>query len=149
MTDFVNSVGFQEAMAYAAKRKVVLPEDYYGKLIGLQRAQSVSIAGLAALEQIRFVVDKLADVLEKGGTFKSFQDAVRAGGIDVNLPTHRLENIFRTNIQAAYSRGRWEQQMRARGVYLASLGFECSFTSFAHTEADYDATLKAAKELSL
>jgi hypothetical protein len=65
MTDFVNSVGFQEAMAYAAKRKVVLPEDYYGKLIGLQRAQSVSIAGLAALEQIRFVVDKLADVLEK------------------------------------------------------------------------------------
>ena len=65
MTDFVNSVGFQEAMAYAAKRKVVLPEDYYGKLIGLQRSQSVSIAGLAALEQIRFVMDKLADVLEK------------------------------------------------------------------------------------
>ena len=115
MTDFVNGVDFQEAMAYAAKRKVVLPEDYYGKLIGLQRAQAVSVAGLASLEQIRFVVDKLADVLEKGGTFKSFQDAVRAGGVDVNLPTHRLENIFRTNIQAAYSRGRWEQQMRARG----------------------------------
>ena len=60
MTDFVNSVGFQEAMDYAARRKVVLPEDYYGKLIGLQRSQAVSIAGLAALEQIRFVVDKLA-----------------------------------------------------------------------------------------
>ena len=138
MTDFVNSVGFQEAMAYAAKRKVVLPEDYYGKLIGLQRAQSVSIAGLAALEQIRFVVDKLADVLEKGGTFKSFQDAVRAGGLDVNLPAHRLENIFRTNIQAAYSRGRWEQQMRARGSrpYLMYDAINDSRTRPAHAAMD-------------
>jgi SPP1 gp7 family putative phage head morphogenesis protein len=138
MTDFVNSVGFQEAMAYAAKRKVVLPEDYYGKLIGLQRAQSVSIAGLAALEQIRFVVDKLADVLEKGGTFKSFQDAVRAGGIDVNLPTHRLENIFRTNIQAAYSRGRWEQQMRVRDSrpYLMYDAINDSRTRPAHAAMD-------------
>ncbi len=138
MTNFVDSVGFQEAMAYAAKRKVVLPEDYYGKLIGLQRSQSVSIAGLAALEQIRFVVDKLADVLEKGGTFKSFQDAVRAGGLDVNLPTHRLENIFRTNIQAAYSRGRWEQQMRARGSrpYLMYDAINDSRTRPAHHAMD-------------
>ena len=138
MTNFVNSVGFQEAMAYAAKRKVVLPEDYYGKLIGLQRAQAVSVAGLASLEQIRFVVDKLADVLEKGGTFKSFQDAVRAGGVDVNLPTHRLENIFRTNIQAAYSRGRWEQQMRARGSrpYLMYDAINDSRTRPAHAAMD-------------
>ncbi len=125
-------------MAYAASRKVVLPEDYYSKLIGLQRSQSVSIAGLAALEQIRFVVDKLADVLEKGGTFKSFQDAVRAGGLDVNLPTHRLENIFRTNIQAAYSRGRWEQQMRARGSrpYLMYDAINDSRTRPAHHAMD-------------
>lgn len=138
MTDFVNSVGFQEAMAYAAKRKVVLPEDYYGKLIGIQRSQSVSIAGLAALEQIRFIVDKLSDVLEKGGTFKTFQDAVRSGGLDVALPTHRLENIFRTNIQAAYSRGRWEQQMRARGTrpYLMYDAINDSRTRPAHHAMD-------------
>ena len=138
MTDFVNSVGFQEAMDYAARRKVVLPEDYYGKLIGLQRSQAVSIAGLAALEQIRFVVDKLADALEKGGTFKSFQEAVRAGGLDVNLPAHRLENIFRTNIQAAYSRGRWEQQMRARGSrpYLMYDAINDSRTRPAHHAMD-------------
>ena len=138
MTDFVKGVGFQEAMAYAAERKVVLPEDYYGKLIGLQRSQSVSIAGLAALEQIRFIVDKLADVLEKGGTFKSFQDAVRAGSLDVNLPTYRLENIFRTNIQAAYSRGRWEQQTRSRGSrpYLMYDAINDSRTRPAHHAMD-------------
>jgi SPP1 gp7 family putative phage head morphogenesis protein len=100
--------------------------------------ENPTIAGLAALEQIRFVVDKLADVLEKGGTFKSFQDAVRAGGIDVNLPTHRLENIFRTNIQAAYSRGRWEQQMRARGSrpYLMYDAINDSRTRPAHAAMD-------------
>ncbi len=138
MTDFVNSVGFKEAMEYAASRKVVLPDDYYGKLVGIQRAQSVSVAGLAALEQIRFVIDKLADVLEKGGTFKSFQDAVRVGGLDINLPTHRLENIFRTNIQAAYSRGRWEQQTRSRGTrpYLMYDAINDSRTRPAHAAMD-------------
>ncbi len=138
MTDFVNSVGFKEAMEYAASRKVVLPDDYYGKLVGIQRAQSVSVAGLAALEQIRFVIDKLADVLEKGGTFKSFQDSVREGGLDINLPTHRLENIFRTNIQAAYSRGRWEQQTRARGTrpYLMYDAINDSRTRPAHAAMD-------------
>ena len=41
------------------------------------------------------------------------------------------------------------KQMREQGVYLASLGFECSFTSFAHSEADYELTLKAAKNVKL
>jgi glutamate-1-semialdehyde 2,1-aminomutase len=39
------------------------------------------------------------------------------------------------------------KQMRAQGVYLASLGFECSFTSFAHSEADFEQTLAAARKL--
>ncbi len=39
------------------------------------------------------------------------------------------------------------KQMRDQGVYLASLGYECAFTSFAHTPADYEATLKAAKNV--
>jgi len=41
------------------------------------------------------------------------------------------------------------KQMREQGVYLASLGFECSFTSFAHTQADFELTLDAAKKLVL
>jgi len=38
------------------------------------------------------------------------------------------------------------RQMRDQGVYLASLGFECSFTSFAHSRDDFEKTLAAAKK---
>ena len=39
------------------------------------------------------------------------------------------------------------QQMLANGVYLAPAGFECAFTSFAHTDEDFDATLEAARKV--
>jgi len=39
------------------------------------------------------------------------------------------------------------RQMRDHGVYLAPLGFECSFTSFAHSQADFEKTLAAAKKV--
>lgn len=112
MTEFTKGFGFKEAVSYANARNVVLPDEYYGKLVGLQRSQAVSIAGQSSLEQIKFIIDQVSAVIDKGGTFKDFQKAVRAGGIDTNLPTYRLDNIFRTNVQAAYSRGRYGQQMK-------------------------------------
>ena len=103
---------FQEAVDYAASRDVVLPDVYYGKLAGVQRSQSVSIAGLASLEQIKAIIDLVRDVMDAGGTFADFQKQVKAGQLTTTLSRARLDNIFRTNIQAAYSRGRYEQQMR-------------------------------------
>ena len=38
-------------------------------------------------------------------------------------------------------------QMREQGIYLAPSGFECTFTSFAHTEEDYRSTLEAAEKV--
>lgn len=103
---------FQEAVDYAASRDVVLPDVYYGKMAGVQRSQSVSIAGLASLEQIKGIIDLVRAVLDGGGTFADFQRKVKAGELAVALSTARLDNIFRTNVQAAYSRGRYEQQQR-------------------------------------
>jgi glutamate-1-semialdehyde 2,1-aminomutase len=40
-------------------------------------------------------------------------------------------------------------QMRAAGVNVAPSGFECSFTSFAHTDEDFEKTLEAARAVSL
>jgi SPP1 gp7 family putative phage head morphogenesis protein len=111
----MSGFSFLEAIAYAEKRGIVLPEEYYGKLAGLQRQQAVSIAGLGTVEQIKFVIDKLNETLKGGGTFKEFQDAVKAGSLNIDLPKHRLDNIFRTNMQVAYNRGRWEQQTRVSG----------------------------------
>lgn len=39
------------------------------------------------------------------------------------------------------------RQMRAAGINLAPSGFECSFTSFAHTEEDYDKFLSAVRKV--
>mgnify|MGYP006279584497 CR=1 FL=1 len=43
---------------------------------------------------------------------------------------------------------KYYSQMREQGIYLAPSNFECSFTSFAHTEEDFEKTLDAAKKLS-
>jgi SPP1 gp7 family putative phage head morphogenesis protein len=106
------NIGYKEAIDYAHARNIVLPDEYYGKLVGVQRSQAVSVAGLASIEQIRFVVDQLEKTLKEGKTFKDFQDAVKANTLGIELPKHRLDNIFRTNVQAAYARGRWEQQTK-------------------------------------
>jgi SPP1 gp7 family putative phage head morphogenesis protein len=107
---FAAGLPFKEAIAYAEARKVVLPGDYFGPTNALHRGQSVSIAGLAELNQIKFVIDQLNATLKSGGTFASFKKAVEANTLGIDLPEYRLDNIFRTNIQSAYNKGRWEQQ---------------------------------------
>lgn len=106
-------LSFTEAIAYAESRGVVLPDIYYSLLIGTQRSKATSIAGLASLEQIKFVIDQVSTALKNGSTFKDFQNSVKTGVVKIDLPAYRLDNIFRTNIQVAYNRGRWEQQKRA------------------------------------
>jgi SPP1 gp7 family putative phage head morphogenesis protein len=103
-------MNFVEAVEYAESRAVVLPDEYYGKLTGVQKSQAVSIAGLGALEQIKFVIDLVAESLREGKTFADFQKAVKQSTLDIQLPKHRLDNIFRTNMQVAFNRGRWQQQ---------------------------------------
>lgn len=105
-------VKFIEAIAYALNREVVLPDNYYNVMTPIQRQQAVSIAGLGQTEQIKHVMGLVNDQLDSGGTFADFQKAVKDGDIDINLPRHRLDNIFRTNIQGAYGRGRWYQQQQ-------------------------------------
>lgn len=39
------------------------------------------------------------------------------------------------------------QQMREQGIYLAPSGFECAFTSFAHSDQDLERTLEAARKV--
>lgn len=102
------NVPFHEAIKAAQQRKVVLPETYYGELQGLARQQAFSISGLASLDQLTIVRDSLAAKLQSGQTFRQWQkDITESGTLD--LPRHRLDNIFRTNIQSNYNRGRWER----------------------------------------
>lgn len=106
----LSPVPFREALEYALGRKVELPETYYGKRINAQRAQAFSVAGLTELSQIQKVLDSLNEHLASGASFADWRAKVTSGDIGLDLPDGRLDNIFRTNIQAAYANGRYTQQ---------------------------------------
>ncbi|HIE54168.1 MAG TPA: hypothetical protein EYP90_03120, partial [Chromatiaceae bacterium] len=95
-----------EAIAWARKQKVVLPTEYYGLLQGRARAAAFSISGLSTLDQIEAVRQSLNRALEEGESFGKWKDRVKAGEIPLDLPAHRIETIFRTNIQGWYAAGR-------------------------------------------
>lgn len=101
---------FDQAIAAAARRGVVLPADYYGTLQGLARSQAFTVSGLASLAQIQQLRESLDDAIAGGQTFAQWRKRVLSSGVTA-LPRHRLENIFRTNIQSSYMRGRGEQML--------------------------------------
>lgn len=105
---------FTEALQYALGRVNILPDEYYNVLTDTQRQSSVSIAGLAQLEHVEHIIGLVNKTIENGKTFKDFVDELDNSSIDINLPKHRLDNIFRTNIQNAYNKGRYEQQFMIR-----------------------------------
>ncbi|WP_243312250.1 glutamate-1-semialdehyde 2,1-aminomutase [Fundidesulfovibrio agrisoli] len=127
-----------------------------GTLSGNPVAMAAGLANLLELEKR----DYAALEARTAELAKEFAAIVRSNGVPVQLnqtasafTMYFTETPVTDMATARTSNGKVYtaiyQQMRAQGVYLASLGYECSFTSFAHTEADYEATLKAAKNLSL
>lgn len=103
-------VKFIQALAYAVNREVVPGDEYYLQMTDIQRQMAVSIAGMAQVDQISHIIGQVNKAIDNGMTFNDWKKAALAGGFDPNLPDYRLQNIFRTNIQAAYNRGKWYQQ---------------------------------------
>lgn len=100
-------VQFDEAIAAASDRGVVLPETYYGQLQGVARQMAFSVAGIAKLDQIHGVKASLDKAAAAGLSFAEWKK--EASVADLGLPKHRLDNIFRTNLQGCYMAGKWEQ----------------------------------------
>lgn len=111
-------VTFDEAIAAADARDVVLPEEYYGPLQAEARRIAFTVRGLASLDQLQTVLDQLTDLLNSGGTLRDFQ--AWAEEQNFSLPRHRAETVFRNAIQNAYNAGHWRQfeQNMERRPYL-------------------------------
>lgn len=102
---------FAEAIEAAITRDVVLPDVYYEQLQGTARSLAFSVAGITMLDQLQLILDSLVQSLATGQTFKSWKkSALKNSDALTQLPKHRLDNIFRTNIQGAYARGQWQHQ---------------------------------------
>ncbi len=144
--------GKREIMAHIAPSGPVYQA---GTLSGNPVAMAAGIATLTQLAKCDY------DALER--RTKAFAEELanilRSKGQDVVL--NQLASLFtlfftktpvtdyataKTSDSAAY--GEFYRQMRARGVNLAPSGFECGFTSFAHTDADLEKTLEAARQVA-
>jgi SPP1 gp7 family putative phage head morphogenesis protein len=96
----------RDAIIASANRGVVLPDVYYGKMHGIERAEAFSIAGIAKLDQLQLAINSLTTAIHGGMSFEQWKrEALKAEDVAA-LPAHRLDNIFRTNIQGAYARGK-------------------------------------------
>lgn len=96
-------VSFEEAIAFARERGVVLPDDYYDRLQGAARSRAFTISTLESLQQLQLVLDDLNDAIATGKTFAEWQSAVEdlLGAI---TDAHQ-EVVFRNAVQTAYSVG--------------------------------------------
>lgn len=127
---------FREAIEYSQGRKVLLPSQYYGEMQGRSRAMAFSIAGIASRDQLQGVLDSLTNILKSGGTFDTWKkDAAVA---ELGLPNHRLDNIFRTNMQSAYNQGHWTKQQASkdRRPYLMYDAVNDNRTRPSHSQLD-------------
>ena len=129
-------VEFDEAIAAAVARGVVLPEIYYQELKGIARQLSFSIAGHASMDELQAVKDSLDKAMGEGLSFGEWK--VLAAAMDLGLPEYRLENIFRTNLQGNYMRGKAQQfhENKDNRPYLLYDSINDSRTRPAHLAMD-------------
>jgi len=102
---------FDVQIARARAQAVLPPAAFYG-LRAEKRALAFTVSGLARLDQVQAVADSLARAQEEGWSFARWKSW--ASEQDWTLPRHRLETIFRTNLQTNYMAGHWRAFERNR-----------------------------------
>ena len=102
----IEPLPFIDAIEAMKKRKVILPEEYYGLKMGSVRALAFTVSGLAGISQIKGILDSLNRAIEKGDGFDTWQNKVKDNIVSTSLPKHRQELVYRNAVQNAYSIGR-------------------------------------------
>ena len=146
--------------AYAGKREIMGqvapagPMYQAGTLSGNPLAVAAGLATLRAIGQpgvfealernTARLVEGLADAASAAsGAGQTARVGRLFGLFFADRPVHSWDDAA-TSDTARFAR--WFQAMLARGVYLAPSQFETGFLSTAHSDADIDRTLEAARE---
>lgn len=147
--------------AYGGRRDIMSmvapagPMYQAGTLSGNPLAMTAGIKTLELLqkpgtyEYLDRVTKKLADGLlqiaqETGHAACGGQISGMFGMFFTAGPVHNYEDAKKSDLSKF---SRFHRGMLERGIYLAPSQFEAGFTSFAHTEADIDQTLAAARDV--
>jgi SPP1 gp7 family putative phage head morphogenesis protein len=115
-------ITFVEALAAMEARGVILPTIYYStEFLSVMRSYTFSVAGIMKIEQLTLAKESLVEALAQGLSRQEWKAKVIADGSDVGkLSQGRLDNIYRTNLQSMYGRGRAEHaiEFATRRPYL-------------------------------
>ena len=100
--------------------KVAMTDEQFAALAAEVRTMAFTVAGIASLDALQFLADLITRALEEGLTLQEFQESANTElerrGFE-GLSPHRADNVFRTNMQTAFSAGRYKQ-MTAPEVLL-------------------------------
>ena len=99
-------MSIEELRDQLARRKVVLSDEFYESLRGLARAHAFTASGVTSVDQVEHLLELLADHIFRGGLFADWRNEVLANPRGIDLPNHRLELIYRNQMQLAYHAGR-------------------------------------------
>lgn len=115
---------FEEAIAFFKAKGIVLSPDSFRDLWGKAHAKAFTVARVTAMDILEDIREEVERALEEGlslGQFKRDLGRIleskgwlaRRGEADPGrrLPPWRLETIYRTNLQSAYSAGRYQQML--------------------------------------
>lgn len=95
-----------EEAAHELSQKNVMDRAMYDALDSAARAKAFTVAGVDSDETLAKIRDVLAKNVQEGADFKTFKkEVLEAVGEGTFLSDSHLENIFRTNVQSAFSDG--------------------------------------------
>lgn len=100
----------EEALAYLKKKGVKVTWSWQD-MEAAMHDKVFTIAKVASADILQLVKDKLTNAIETGKPFAEFKKELipqlESAGWSGKSPS-RLANIYRTNLQSAYVKGRWE-----------------------------------------
>jgi SPP1 gp7 family putative phage head morphogenesis protein len=102
---------FHEAVGWFRQR-VFMTDAEFESVSGRSYEHAVKVAGVNQIRIVAEVWEALDEAIAQGETLADFADRVETDLYAEwgEARPWRLETIYRTNLQHAYSRGRWEQQ---------------------------------------
>jgi glutamate-1-semialdehyde 2,1-aminomutase len=118
------------AMAAGTATLSLLRQSDYNSLADRTQRLAEELAGILTSKGVPISVNCVGSIFTLFFTSTPVKDFETAKTVD----TESFAHFYR--------------HMRSQGIYLAPSSFECTFTSFAHTEQDFEQTLEAARKVS-
>ncbi len=97
---------FEEAVRWFEGKVPLLPGEFK-QLEAEAKRRAFTMAGVAELDRMAWLHQTLLEAIESGQTLDEWRGRV-GERLRSRSPVH-LETVFRTNVQSAYSAGRWAQ----------------------------------------